>query len=133
MQKIVYSTCSIHATENEHVVAAALKSEEASTGRYQLASPSDVLPKWHRRGLQHEVDSPDDALSLIRCSPGEDATNGFFVSCFIRQVESKKRKLGDVMSAVQEEEEKVPSKKKRKKTKKKTKSKASEPLNLGTA
>lgn len=25
-----------------------------------------------------------DAASLIRCSPGEDATNGFFVSCFVR-------------------------------------------------
>jgi len=26
----------------------------------------------------------DDAESLIRCSPGEDGTNGFFVSCFVR-------------------------------------------------
>jgi len=28
--------------------------------------------------------NPGDALSLIRCLPGEDATNGFFVSCFVR-------------------------------------------------
>ncbi len=39
-----------------------------------------------------------DADSLVRCSPGEDATNGFFVSLFIRgetdvsEPETKKRK-----------------------------------------
>ena len=41
-----------------------------------------------------------DADSLVRCSPGEDATNGFFVSLFVRgndeddaaQHETKKRK-----------------------------------------
>lgn len=27
----------------------------------------------------------DDAESLVRCSPGDDATNGFFVSMFIRR------------------------------------------------
>ena len=27
----------------------------------------------------------DDAESLVRCSPGEDATNGFFVSMFVRE------------------------------------------------
>jgi hypothetical protein len=27
---------------------------------------------------------PDLAESVVRCSPDEDATNGFFVSCFIR-------------------------------------------------
>jgi putative methyltransferase len=25
-----------------------------------------------------------DAPALVRCLPGEDATNGFFVSCFIK-------------------------------------------------
>ena len=41
-----------------------------------------------------------DADSLVRCSPGEDATNGFFVSLFVRgndeadaaQHETNKRK-----------------------------------------
>ncbi|EEB87488.1 hypothetical protein MPER_15146, partial [Moniliophthora perniciosa FA553] len=35
------------------------------------------------------------AESLVRCMPGEDATNGFFVSCFVRQETSngnRKRK-----------------------------------------
>ena len=29
----------------------------------------------------------DDASSLVRCSPDHDATNGFFVACFIRNIE----------------------------------------------
>lgn len=29
--------------------------------------------------------STDAAESLVRCSPGEDATNGFFVSLFVRE------------------------------------------------
>jgi putative methyltransferase len=34
-----------------------------------------------------------DAECMVRCSPGEDATNGFFVSCFVRQSQASK-KLG---------------------------------------
>ncbi|KAL6302473.1 S-adenosyl-L-methionine-dependent methyltransferase [Sparassis latifolia] len=82
--RIVYSTCSVHAVENEHVVSRALTSEEAVKGQFQLASPGAVLPLWKRRGLPEEMDHPALASSLIRCSPGEDATNGFFVSVFVR-------------------------------------------------
>ena len=35
-----------------------------------------------------------DADCVVRCSPGEDATNGFFVSCFVRQSHSGSTKLG---------------------------------------
>ncbi|KAJ7746636.1 S-adenosyl-L-methionine-dependent methyltransferase [Mycena metata] len=83
--RIVYSTCSVHATENERVVRAALLSDEAAAGPFRLAPREDVLPEWHRRGMPDEMTVPEDATSLIRCSPGEDATNGFFVSCFVRQ------------------------------------------------
>ncbi|EIM90969.1 S-adenosyl-L-methionine-dependent methyltransferase [Stereum hirsutum FP-91666 SS1] len=88
VQKIVYSTCSVHAAENEHVVHQALNSEEAALGHFVLAPRSQVLPSWHRRGLPSDMksDNPDDADSLIRCSPGEDATNGFFVSCFVKSI-----------------------------------------------
>lgn len=121
MKRIVYSTCSIHAAENEHVVRDALQSEECLSGRFDLASPGDVLPAWKRRGIPEEMNNPGeyhrayhclslrsdfpdisyigaaDAASLVRCSPGEDATNGFFVSLFVRQIstaeaENKKRK-----------------------------------------
>jgi len=82
--KIVYSTCSIHAIENEHVVREALRSAESQAGNFCLAPQQDVLPKWQRRGLAGEMDDPEDASSLVRCSPDHDATNGFFVSCFVR-------------------------------------------------
>ncbi|KAH9936049.1 S-adenosyl-L-methionine-dependent methyltransferase [Amylocystis lapponica] len=84
VHRIVYSTCSVHATENEHVVREALKSEEASSGHFALAPPEEILPRWHRRGLGNEMDDPAHAQSLVRCSPGDDATNGFFVSLFVR-------------------------------------------------
>lgn len=113
---IVYSTCSLHAIENEHVVRAALKSEEARTGQFMLAGREVVMPTWHRRGIPEELDEPGSstldtthlllspfpltcsgstgyALSLVRCLPGEDATNGFFVSCFKKVQGSQGTKL----------------------------------------
>lgn len=83
IEKIVYSTCSIHPEENEQVVAAALRSTEAIAGGFRLAPRSAVLPEWPRRGQSGNL---DDAATeaVLRCSPEEDSTNGFFVSCFIR-------------------------------------------------
>ncbi|KAG6854394.1 hypothetical protein C0991_007385 [Blastosporella zonata] len=104
VQKIVYSTCSIHATENEHVVLESLNSDEAKAGSFGLASPKEVLPQWPRRGLPEEMEDPSQAESLVRCSPGEDATNGFFVSCFVRDQPSfQKRKLDVVESEIGQE------------------------------
>ncbi|KAJ3891547.1 S-adenosyl-L-methionine-dependent methyltransferase [Lentinula edodes] len=107
VQRIVYSTCSIHAIEDEHVVRAALKSNEALSRHFELAPQSQVLPQWKRRGYSNEMDDPQHAASLVRCLPGEDATNGFFVSCFVRssvtRAESdrappdKKRKVDQVI------------------------------------
>ncbi|GJE94873.1 class I SAM-dependent RNA methyltransferase [Phanerochaete sordida] len=85
VQRIAYSTCSVHATENEHVVREALRTDECAAGKFRLAPRDMVLPAWPRRGLPAETDAPDDAESLVRCSPGEDATNGFFVSLFVRE------------------------------------------------
>jgi len=113
VKKIVYSTCSIHAIENEGVVKHVLTSEECELGNFRLAPQNEVLPSWSRRGLPEELDSlgkffsplspktiiyfPDDAGSLLRCLPGEDATNGFFVSCFVKGREGRvgKRKFVD--------------------------------------
>ncbi|PFH53101.1 hypothetical protein AMATHDRAFT_79254 [Amanita thiersii Skay4041] len=91
--RIVYSTCSIHAIENERVVEAALSSEEAKVGSFTLAPQNEVLPTWPRRGLASEMSDPNRAASLVRCLPGEDNTNGFFVSCFVKGGKRKKRKL----------------------------------------
>ncbi|KAL1732081.1 S-adenosyl-L-methionine-dependent methyltransferase [Schizophyllum commune] len=94
-RRIVYSTCSIHAAENEHVVREALASEECRAGNFALASRDSVLPTWPRRGMKEEMgESRADAEGLIRCLPGEDATNGFFVSCFVRRTDEEEESKG---------------------------------------
>ncbi|OZJ04172.1 hypothetical protein BZG36_02177 [Bifiguratus adelaidae] len=108
---IVYSTCSIHAQENEHVVREVLCSAEAQMGEmgsWMLAPRSVVLPTWPRRGIDEEFGSlgfeetfsnirgkselsaeldaskaHECADALIRALP-EDHMNGFFVSCLVR-------------------------------------------------
>ncbi|CCL98803.1 uncharacterized protein FIBRA_00808 [Fibroporia radiculosa] len=117
VEKIVYSTCSVHAIENEQVVRQALTSDEAISGSLVLASSHDVLPQWKRRGLPEEMATPADAASLVRCSPDEDATNGFFVALFV------KKKPPDPMTA---EEKAEPSAKAAHKRKKATQNEAVE-------
>ncbi|KAI0261510.1 S-adenosyl-L-methionine-dependent methyltransferase [Gloeopeniophorella convolvens] len=85
VERIVYSTCSINPEENERVVHAALQSAEATGGGFELAPRAAVLPAWPRRGQPGILDSTAATESVVRCSPGEDATNGFFVSCFVRK------------------------------------------------
>ncbi|KAG1747086.1 S-adenosyl-L-methionine-dependent methyltransferase [Suillus paluster] len=118
VQRIVYSTCSIHASENEHVVSRALQSDEAKSGSFKLAPRNDVLPKWNRRGQAEGMIGTGDADSLVRCSPGEDGTNGFFVSCFVRepnfvlpQAEPSKKRKADTEEAALEKRKKKPKKK----------------------
>ncbi|KAM6504259.1 S-adenosyl-L-methionine-dependent methyltransferase [Amanita muscaria] len=89
--KIVYSTCSVHAIENEQVVQVALNSNEAKDGNFILAPQNEVLPTWQRRGSIEQLSDSLNAASLIRCIPGEDFTNGFFVACFMKAKEPKKR------------------------------------------
>ena len=65
IEKIVYSTCSIHPEENEQVVAAALRSTEAIAGGFRLAPRSAVLPEWPRRGQPGNLDDAGWLLWLI--------------------------------------------------------------------
>ena len=70
----------------------------------------------------------DATDSVVRCEPGEDATNGFFVACFERN-SSKKRKAehdedshdGTLGVTNISGHDQSPAKKKRKKKKKKSK------------
>lgn len=115
VKKIVYSTCSIHASENEHVVRDALSSDEAKAGSFSIASRNEVLPDWPRRGFAEEMNSTDAASALVRCLPGEDATNGFFVSCFVRDQNITLKRKQDLVSEIESSPRKG-KKKRRKKT-----------------
>ncbi|KAG8837577.1 hypothetical protein FRB91_008050 [Serendipita sp. 411] len=102
LQRLVYSTCSVHTTENEEVVVQALQSEEALEGNFKSEPRAKVIPAWPRRGLRLEqMDESVPSESLVRCLP-EDGTNGFFVACFVRangkQPSDHKRKAGELGS-----------------------------------
>ncbi|PRW56905.1 phosphoglucomutase PGM3 isoform B [Chlorella sorokiniana] len=79
LRRLVYSTCSVHARENEGVVADVL--EEAAALGFRLADP---FPAWHRRGVPGLVEG---AEKLVRVDPDEDGTDGFFVALFVRDGE----------------------------------------------
>ncbi|CDH60592.1 s-adenosyl-l-methionine-dependentmethyltransferase [Lichtheimia corymbifera JMRC:FSU:9682] len=92
-KRVVYSTCSIHPQENEHVVRTIL----ADNPDFELASRDSVLPTWTRRGVPKEfADSNNNdvatvlADSVVRSDPLHDMTNGFFVACFVRKAASDK-------------------------------------------
>jgi hypothetical protein len=58
-KRIVYSTCSIHALENEHVVETILSRHPEFT----LAPRATVLPTWKRRGFPSEMENSKGKLS----------------------------------------------------------------------
>lgn len=76
LQRLVYSTCSIHQRENEDVVAAVLPA--AAAAGFKLVDP---FPAWHRRGLTVVA----GAELLVRTDAYQDGTDGFFVAVFERQ------------------------------------------------
>ena len=75
-ERISYSTCSVHAEENERVVCAVLP--EATRVGYALV---EAIPTWRRRGTEGEVEG---AERLLRADQFEDDMEGFFVAVFAR-------------------------------------------------
>ncbi|KAI1893700.1 hypothetical protein AGOR_G00126390 [Albula goreensis] len=71
LQRLVYSTCSIHTQENEEVVSACLQQNK----EFRLVP---LKPEWPERGLP-------PLSQCLRASPERTLTHGFFVAVLERQ------------------------------------------------
>ncbi|XP_021738937.1 probable 28S rRNA (cytosine-C(5))-methyltransferase [Chenopodium quinoa] len=80
VERIVYSTCSIHQLENEDVIKSVLPT--ALKNGFELATP---FPQWSRRGLPVFEGSEH----VLRMDPVEDK-EGFFIALFVRKQEECK-------------------------------------------
>lgn len=87
-RKVVYSTCSVHAEENEQVVVDLLKDPEVQAMGWTMAPREHVLPAWERRGWEQEFRALDNPARLaegcVRAMPKVDGGIGFFAACFVR-------------------------------------------------
>jgi putative methyltransferase len=98
VQRVVYSTCSVHTAENEAVVSQVLAQ---CNDTWELVAPT-CLQDWSRRGRQTEGLTAYQAAALIRVDPALDGTHGFFVACFRRRrsnvAEAKMKTVSDADS-----------------------------------
>ncbi|KAL6948737.1 hypothetical protein ACO0QE_001210 [Hanseniaspora vineae] len=90
-KKVVYSTCSVHAEENEQVVLDLLVDNKVKERGWRVRKREHVIPKWDRRGFVQEFEQVFDkelaqeiAQGCIRALPKEDGGIGFFAVCFER-------------------------------------------------
>ncbi|KAI4161241.1 MAG: hypothetical protein LQ342_005032 [Letrouitia transgressa] len=99
--KITYSTCSIHAEENELVVAEVMESMAAQRGQWRLLRRHEQIAEmrdWHIRGKAdyfsqamtgRSSNSKENADACLRCEKGtEDGTQGFFVAAFVKSTDA---------------------------------------------
>lgn len=97
--RVTYSTCSIYAEENEHVVMKALESSIAQEKGWRILRREEQISGmkiWKLRGKvdaclevanDEETDSAEIAEACIRCEKGtNEGTQGFFVAAFVRHV-----------------------------------------------
>ena len=104
-RRITYSTCSLYAEENEHVVMKALGSSIAQERGWQILRRDVQVPgmkAWKIRGKvdacmdlakDEDINVLEIAEACLRCEKGtEEGTQGFFVAAFVRHVDSLRTK-----------------------------------------
>lgn len=82
VERVVYSTCSVHTEENEDVIRDALKEHG---DKFRLVN---LLPEWPHRGLET---FPTGSYCL-RASCKTTHSNGFFIALFERKSEESENK-----------------------------------------
>ncbi|CDK29440.1 unnamed protein product [Kuraishia capsulata CBS 1993] len=91
-KRLVYSTCSIHAQENERVVVDLLNDPQVKSRGWRLCSRQKIIPDWKRRGFVEEFSSFEDPEAMaggcVRSLPKVDGGIGFFAAAFERTDES---------------------------------------------
>ncbi|KAG6019959.1 hypothetical protein E4U41_003025, partial [Claviceps citrina] len=109
-RKVTYSTCSVHAEENEHVVVAALRSDIAREAGWRILPREDQVSgmrAWPVRGLVQACDG-DEAVAeaCIRTYKGDGrGVMGFFVAAFARDPDGRGCQEGEGEGEEEEEEE----------------------------
>ena len=77
VERVTYSTCSVHDAENEDVVAKALETQNKNVGDRPFKL-SKCIAAWPRRGSPHAALTQHQSDCLLRADPSQDNCCGSF-------------------------------------------------------